>query len=136
MLPKSFGASLVCPTTLAFSGVNPSASEGHIRCNAVLGSAPFNCSNRNEVFVADCSDIGLSHRDQSLSSARGSHEFKLHAVGIVGLHDGTQIPAPQSLLGKVTFENDSVQLFELHRFIQGMLSQISEQFHQSKRSTR
>jgi hypothetical protein len=28
----------VCPTTLAFSGVNPSASEGHIRRNAGLGS--------------------------------------------------------------------------------------------------
>jgi hypothetical protein len=29
------------------------------------------------------------------------HEFHLHAVGLLHLHDGTKIARPQSMLGKI-----------------------------------
>jgi hypothetical protein len=70
-------------------------SIGHL-----WGSA-FDRANREEVTIANRSNIRFRKGDYRLSAPRSGHKLNFEAIGVVGLDDRTKVSAAQRVLRNV-----------------------------------
>ncbi len=71
-------------------------------------------TNRDQVLVPYCSDITRRELNERLSSTRCTHELDIEPIRLVHLNHRTEIAAPKSMLGHITFKHYGIERLEVH----------------------